>query len=1302
MDEVLPIEILSQIFIEAQRSDLYQLSKTFLYVSQSLNVQINFLLKKYGPLDLFSKNGLPKQFPKLFENEKLVLLLYKRSNYSKLPKSSITLLLEQSCKLGWTDMLIELLKGYTFANHSTAKLVKQKSVYIHFDNKNTNFEDFTTSPDQETDIKFFDIKPIVNINSYDNMFLWYAVRYGHLHIIKTIYNAHKSVVIKFDTNQNIPRSHLYKNKTFMDLERNKEFCFKLHNSFDFYSGRNDLVQCAIQYNQLEILKYIIEFMESSSTSRNINRTQSSYNLYNPDEYPEEQNIQISEINNNKYIINPNYAILAIKGNSIDVIKYMYDYNYIDLEKNWLDFIISASEAGSLDIIKFLLDIPKRDCLLLTTENNFSFIESKLLENAIKSNTLEMFKFLLEFYKEKLQLKSCNQSVILYMNSILCLNDMKNPKLSEINIEHLLLLSIQHENEHIFEYVFEKILDKNQNIVFNEQNFAKRNSKNCCWRNIMNMETLIFKVLESENYNIIDIITKRMTRCHSAICKTTTTEKSVTILFEKLLHFIKKQNFNISKLLINTITQMGSFTTKPTCNKNYQGLDSKSYKESETHSNSFKDTSCITQNKLQNNLILLAKTIKYGSFAFLLYVLETIKFYPLQYHNSFKMLISQFRHKSKYLNKNEKLEILEKIKLLGKQFDYSMLDSDDFEFIIFEYNQFEFGKQINRNIIEQIPTNFSKRSIRNFNYFIQKRVYHSQKNNFWLLDHLTKKISLEKLLGIGIKTKFPDPALYHISRNTAFYNNLKPINSITELKNTLNLFTFSSKFGVEFVCDNLIDQYRDILFYQSVYGNSILNQIHGILHSGLMESLKHGHIYILKEILYFMKEIENEKCAKHKKDLKTEFSTTSTDKNTTSWVCPKYNKNVLEEIKNSKNIALLNAAKFSRKANVVKILLENGALPTYKNCRAFKESILQKNYQVSKEIIEFYPEIVTRVDMTKLLTDLCLSANPSSLLPINNQIDNSIDSLMNIKDIKMQRIITLLINNGGSILTFIKCQFIAACKQGKMETINNILLFAQRNKNFSQSKTQIQVLNNQSINTNTFNIKKLLEFRNYSCLAYAVYLENFDLCKKILNLGADPTANKSKSLLLACNKGNFRIVELLLENGACPNRNKGKAFTVSVLGGYYEILDILVDHNKVNSFKHNISDKKLFCKYCGENNSRDPLLNYKRELKDKSISRCLNWTSKNGSEMQLRYLINKMKILKVDNKTILWATVGKNLKNLKELVGYMASCRFNEGSVALKFAISKIEEKHNNKETKESVTEWREIFEYLTIMGATIK
>ncbi|PVU86480.1 hypothetical protein BB559_006507 [Furculomyces boomerangus] len=1178
MDEVLPIEILSQIFIEAQRSDLYQLSKTFLYVSQSLNVQINFLLKKYGPLDLFSKNGLPKQFPKLFENEKLVLLLYKRSNYSKLPKSSITLLLEQSCKLGWTDMLIELLKGYTFANHSTAKLVKQKSVYIHFDNKNTNFEDFTTSPDQETDIKFFDIKPIVNINSYDNMFLWYAVRYGHLHIIKTIYNAHKSVVIKFDTNQNIPRSHLYKNKTFMDLERNKEFCFKLHNSFDFYSGRNDLVQCAIQYNQLEILKYIIEFMESSSTSRNINRTQSSYNLYNPDEYPEEQNIQISEINNNKYIINPNYAILAIKGNSIDVIKYMYDYNYIDLEKNWLDFIISASEAGSLDIIKFLLDIPKRDCLLLTTENNFSFIESKLLENAIKSNTLEI-----------------------------------------------------------------------------------------------------------------------------AICKTTTTEKSVTILFEKLLHFIKKQNFNISKLLINTITQMGSFTTKPTCNKNYQGLDSKSYKESETHSNSFKDTSCITQNKLQNNLILLAKTIKYGSFAFLLYVLETIKFYPLQYHNSFKMLISQFRHKSKYLNKNEKLEILEKIKLLGKQFDYSMLDSDDFEFIIFEYNQFEFGKQINRNIIEQIPTNFSKRSIRNFNYFIQKRVvYHSQKNNFWLLDHLTKKISLEKLLGIGIKTKFPDPALYHISRNTAFYNNLKPINSITELKNTLNLFTFSSKFGVEFVCDNLIDQYRDILFYQSVYGNSILNQIHGILHSGLMESLKHGHIYILKEILYFMKEIENEKCAKHKKDLKTEFSTTSTDKNTTSWVCPKYNKNVLEEIKNSKNIALLNAAKFSRKANVVKILLENGALPTYKNCRAFKESILQKNYQVSKEIIEFYPEIVTRVDMTKLLTDLCLSANPSSLLPINNQIDNSIDSLMNIKDIKMQRIITLLINNGGSILTFIKCQFIAACKQGKMETINNILLFAQRNKNFSQSKTQIQVLNNQSINTNTFNIKKLLEFRNYSCLAYAVYLENFDLCKKLLNLGADPTANKSKSLLLACNKGNFRIVELLLENGACPNRNKGKAFTVSVLGGYYEILDILVDHNKVNSFKHNISDKKLFCKYCGENNSRDPLLNYKRELKDKSISRCLNWTSKNGSEMQLRYLINKMKILKVDNKTILWATVGKNLKNLKELVGYMASCRFNEGSVALKFAISKIEEKHNNKETKESVTEWREIFEYLTIMGATIK
>ncbi|OLY83079.1 putative ankyrin repeat protein L25 [Smittium mucronatum] len=117
MDQILPSEIVERLFVVSQNAELRFLSKSFYRISKLTKVRSEFFLLQFGKKFVLDFNsGLPAKFPKIFNSEKLILSLLKKS--SKICQEGQSLFC-YAIKNSWKEVVKFLLHIFIYVVNSS-------------------------------------------------------------------------------------------------------------------------------------------------------------------------------------------------------------------------------------------------------------------------------------------------------------------------------------------------------------------------------------------------------------------------------------------------------------------------------------------------------------------------------------------------------------------------------------------------------------------------------------------------------------------------------------------------------------------------------------------------------------------------------------------------------------------------------------------------------------------------------------------------------------------------------------------------------------------------------------------------------------------------------------------------------------------------------------------------------------------------------------------------------------------------------------------------------------------------------
>mgnify|MGYP001357758738 CR=1 FL=1 len=134
-----------------------------------------------------------------------------------------------------------------------------------------------------------------------------------------------------------------------------------------------------------------------------------------------------------------------------------------------------------------------------------------------------------------------------------------------------------------------------------------------------------------------------------------------------------------------------------------------------------------------------------------------------------------------------------------------------------------------------------------------------------------------------------------------------------------------------------------------------------------------------------------------------------------------------------------------------------------------------------------------------------------------------------------------------------------------ETYNYMIKQGANGKLFMQDKVPIQVyLNNvefveNAVIENRFNI----HFNNEEALYWAVYQNNIDLVKILLNAGANPNARNGEIINVACRDGFVEILNLLISKKAKINN---ECMNIAIENGRKNIISCIISSKNSNKRK----------------------------------------------------------------------------------------------------------------------------------------
>lgn len=90
------------------------------------------------------------------------------------------------------------------------------------------------------------------------------------------------------------------------------------------------------------------------------------------------------------------------------------------------------------------------------------------------------------------------------------------------------------------------------------------------------------------------------------------------------------------------------------------------------------------------------------------------------------------------------------------------------------------------------------------------------------------------------------------------------------------------------------------------------------------------------------------------------------------------------------------------------------------------------------------------------------------------------------------------------------------------------------------------------------------------LISAVTFAQNNVCKILLEHGANPTVNNCEVLLTAASNGNAELVQLLLDYGADPNILDGMVLKKTIQKGHFDVIKILVEYTKNGKYITDLS------------------------------------------------------------------------------------------------------------------------------------
>ncbi|PVU93261.1 hypothetical protein BB559_003368 [Furculomyces boomerangus] len=232
----------------------------------------------------------------------------------------------------------------------------------------------------------------------------------------------------------------------------------------------------------------------------------------------------------------------------------------------------------------------------------------------------------------------------------------------------------------------------------------------------------------------------------------------------------------------------------------------------------------------------------------------------------------------------------------------------------------------------------------------------------------------------------------------------------------------------------------------------------------------------------------------------------------------------------------------------RILLEcvNSNLPSFVKLLLKKLPILHDNiqpffekacidgwYEMTKTILEGVDQ--KDIDMSKLLVEIyCLGHFDIVTLLINNGANFRInDEYLLFATIKNQNLnlVNLIAEKDGFTNFSHKKSFYYSCKHGYNRIVQQMILF-QPNKN-------------------CYSID--------SCLIVACKHGHIEICKLLLEYGANPKAENNSTISNACESGNLELVKFLVDCGVDITSNSEKYLSASCKSGNFEMVKFVANY-----------------------------------------------------------------------------------------------------------------------------------------------